>query len=120
MEAVLAELGVALKPAVYRMNVKPLLWEAMEAVLGGGGNGLADMIIRHTPSAKDAAANKVERTYTGPLVGTRYALAMFILMYPFTSLSVACPQQTTAADSKVERTCTGPLEGTRYALRVPV
>ncbi|CAI6012713.1 unnamed protein product [Closterium sp. NIES-65] len=73
VEATLGELGVSLRPSTYKMNVKPLLKAAIGAVLGGGAGGLADMIIRHLPSAKAAAPVKVQTTYTGPLVGKRAA-----------------------------------------------
>ncbi|GJP34299.1 hypothetical protein CLOM_g18744 [Closterium sp. NIES-68] len=73
VEATLGELGVSLRPSTYKMNVKPLLKAAIGAVLGGGVGGLADMIIRHLPSAKAAAPVKVQTTYTGPLVGKRAA-----------------------------------------------
>ncbi|CAI5507049.1 unnamed protein product [Closterium sp. Naga37s-1] len=73
VEATLGELGVSLRPSTYKMNVTPLLKAAIQAVLGGGAGGLADMIIRHLPSAKAAAPVKVQTTYTGPLVGKRAA-----------------------------------------------
>eukprot|EP00249_Psilotum_nudum_P021920 c28300_g1_i1 orf=129-3110(+) len=65
VEMTLAELGVTLSNAAYRLNVKPLLKLACSSVFGSA-SGFTDMLIRHIPSAKEAAATKVEHTYTGP------------------------------------------------------
>jgi U5 small nuclear ribonucleoprotein component len=65
VENTLAELGVTLSNAAYRLNVKPLLKLACSAVFGSG-TGFTDMLVKHIPSAKDAAVTKVEHTYTGP------------------------------------------------------
>uniref|UniRef100_A0A7I4CYW6 SNU114 homolog n=1 Tax=Physcomitrium patens TaxID=3218 RepID=A0A7I4CYW6_PHYPA len=65
VENTLAELGVTLSNAAYKLNVKPLLKLACSAVFGSG-TGFTDMLVKHIPSAKDAAVTKVEHTYTGP------------------------------------------------------
>eukprot|EP00271_Cylindrocystis_brebissonii_P007357 TRINITY_DN2075_c0_g1_i1.p1 TRINITY_DN2075_c0_g1~~TRINITY_DN2075_c0_g1_i1.p1 ORF type:complete len:1000 (+),score=203.77 TRINITY_DN2075_c0_g1_i1:202-3201(+) len=65
VELTLAEMGVSLKPSAYRLNVKPLLKLACGAVFGHAA-GFVDMIVRHIPSARDGALNKVEHEYTGP------------------------------------------------------
>ena len=63
----LDEFGVYLKPAVYGMDVKPLLQEVCGSIFGQA-TGLVDMVVRHVPSSKRAAQAKVERLYTGPQV----------------------------------------------------
>lgn len=65
VEATLAELGVTLSNAAYRLNVRPLLRLACSAVFGSA-TGFTDMLVKHIPSAKEAAAKKVEHIYTGP------------------------------------------------------
>ncbi|EFJ13644.1 hypothetical protein SELMODRAFT_231460 [Selaginella moellendorffii] len=65
VETVLEELGVKLSSAAYKMNVKPLLKLACSSIFGSA-TGFTDMLVRHIPSAKVAAATKVEHTYTGP------------------------------------------------------
>lgn len=65
VEATLAELGVTLSNAAYRLNVRPLLRLACSAVFGTA-TGFTDMLVHHIPSAKAAAARKVEHIYTGP------------------------------------------------------
>ena len=74
VEITLAELGVTLSNAAYKLNVKPLLKLACSAVFGSG-TGFTDMLVKHIPSAKDAAVTKVEHTYTGPQ-DTDLALSM--------------------------------------------
>ncbi|GFZ02796.1 ribosomal protein S5/Elongation factor G/III/V family protein [Actinidia rufa] len=65
VETTLAELGVTLSNASYRLNVRPLLRLACSSVFGSS-TGFTDMLVHHIPSAKDAAARKVEHIYTGP------------------------------------------------------
>lgn len=65
VEATLAELGVTLSNAAYRLNVRPLLRLACSSVFGSA-TGFTDMLVQHIPSAKDAAPRKVEHIYTGP------------------------------------------------------
>lgn len=65
VEATLAELGVTLSNAAYRLNVRPLLRLACSSVFGSA-TGFTDMLVEHIPSAKDAASKKVEHSYTGP------------------------------------------------------
>lgn len=63
VEATLAELGVTLSNAAYRLNVKPLLRLACSSVFGSA-SGFTDMLVKHIPSAKAAASKKVEHIYT--------------------------------------------------------
>ncbi|CAI0438153.1 unnamed protein product, partial [Linum tenue] len=65
VETTLAELGVTLPNAAYRLNVRPLLRLACSRVFGSA-SGFTDMLVQHIPSAKDAASRKVDHTYTGP------------------------------------------------------
>lgn len=65
VETTLAELGVTLTNGAYKLNVKPLLKLACSSVFGSA-TGFTDMLVHHIPSAKAAAATKVEHTYTGP------------------------------------------------------
>ncbi|CAL1353374.1 unnamed protein product [Linum trigynum] len=65
VETTLAELGVTLPNAAYRLNVRPLLRLACSRVFGSA-SGFTDMLVHHIPSAKDAAARKVDHIYTGP------------------------------------------------------
>lgn len=74
VEMTLAELGVTLGNADYKLNVKPLLKLACSSVFGGT-TGFADMLVHHVPSAKEAAPVRVEHTYTG-VHGTPLAQSM--------------------------------------------
>ncbi|KAB5514568.1 hypothetical protein DKX38_028474 [Salix brachista] len=65
VEATLAEFGVTLPNSAYKLNVRPLLRLALSQVFGSA-SGFTDMLVKHIPSAKDAAARKVDHTYTGP------------------------------------------------------
>ncbi|KAL9399707.1 hypothetical protein Peur_008668 [Populus x canadensis] len=65
VESTLAEFGVALPNSAYKLNVRPLLRLACSQVFGSA-LGFTDMLVKHIPSARDAAARKVDHTYTGP------------------------------------------------------
>ncbi|KAG0465886.1 hypothetical protein HPP92_020050 [Vanilla planifolia] len=65
VELTLSELGVTLSNASYKLNVRPLLRLACSSVFGSA-TGFADMLVHHIPSAKDAAAKKIEHIYAGP------------------------------------------------------
>ncbi|KAG6545698.1 hypothetical protein Mapa_012883 [Marchantia paleacea] len=65
VEMTLQELGVTLSNSDYKLNVKPLLKIACSSVFGGT-TGFTDMLVQHIPPAKEAAAIRVEHTYTGP------------------------------------------------------
>ncbi|KAI5557361.1 hypothetical protein BDE02_18G098600 [Populus trichocarpa] len=65
VEATLAEFGVTLPNSAYKLNVRPLLRLACSQVFGSA-SGFTDMLVKHIPSAKVAAARKVDHTYTGP------------------------------------------------------
>lgn len=65
VEATLAELGVTLPNSAYKLNVRPLLRLACSSVFGSA-SGFTDMLVKHIPSAKEAASRKVDHIYTGP------------------------------------------------------
>ncbi|KAF4604741.1 hypothetical protein EYR40_003519 [Pleurotus pulmonarius] len=58
-------LGIHLKPIMFKMDVRPLLKVILDQFFGPT-TGLVDMIVEHIPSPVEAAAAKVEHTYTGP------------------------------------------------------
>ena len=66
LKETLADLRITLKPAVYKMDVRPLLKVVLEAFFGPAV-GLVDMITEFVPSPVDNAESKVSSTYTGPL-----------------------------------------------------
>ncbi|WVF69346.1 hypothetical protein IAT40_004122 [Kwoniella sp. CBS 6097] len=66
LKETLADLQITLKPAVYKMDVRPLLKVVLEAFFGPSV-GLVDMITQFVPSPVDSAQEKVQNTYTGPL-----------------------------------------------------
>lgn len=70
----LAELGITLKPSVYKMDVRPLLKVVLEAFFGPS-KGLIDMITTHLPSPVEGAQRLVQRSFTGPL-STKLAESM--------------------------------------------
>eukprot|EP00803_Ostreobium_quekettii_P004098 evm.model.scf_112.9 EVM.evm.TU.scf_112.9 scf_112:71072-79156(+) len=65
IERMLGEFGVALKPSSFHKDVKPLLKEACAKIFGTA-TGLVDMLVRHIPSSKRGAPQKVEHCYSGP------------------------------------------------------
>ncbi|KAG2665206.1 hypothetical protein I3843_16G115800 [Carya illinoinensis] len=65
VESTLAELGVTLPNAAYKLNVRPLLRLACSSVFGHS-SGFTDMLVQHIPSPKAAATRKVDHIYTGP------------------------------------------------------
>ncbi len=67
----LATLGIRLKPAVFKIDVRPLL----TIVLGeffGPAQGLVDLVVDHVPSPRAAAAARLADAYTGPKQGAAY------------------------------------------------
>ncbi|KAH6916699.1 Calreticulin family-domain-containing protein [Coprinopsis sp. MPI-PUGE-AT-0042] len=65
LKETLRSVGIVLKPILYKMDVRPLL-KVVLAQFFGSSTGLVDMIVNHIPSPVAAAAEKVEKTYTGP------------------------------------------------------
>ncbi|KAK8858507.1 hypothetical protein IAR55_002734 [Kwoniella newhampshirensis] len=66
LKETLAGLRITLRPAAYKMDVRPLLKVVLEAFFGPSV-GLVDMITEFIPSPVDAAEEKIRHTYTGPL-----------------------------------------------------
>ncbi|VDB91599.1 unnamed protein product [Peniophora sp. CBMAI 1063] len=62
----LDSLNIFLKPVMYKMDVRPLLKAVMDQFFGPS-TGLVDMIVDHIPNPIQAAEEKVERTYSGPM-----------------------------------------------------
>jgi U5 small nuclear ribonucleoprotein component len=58
LKETLADLRITLKPAVYKMDTRPLLKVVLEAFFGPS-LGLVDMITEFIPSPVDNAAEKV-------------------------------------------------------------
>ena len=58
LKQTLADLSIELKPAVYKMDVRPLLKVVLEAFFGPSV-GLVDMISQHIPSPVESADQKV-------------------------------------------------------------
>lgn len=54
----LATLGITLKPAAYKMDVRPLLKLVLTEFFGAS-TGLTDMIVEHVPNPVENAAQKV-------------------------------------------------------------
>jgi 116 kDa U5 small nuclear ribonucleoprotein component len=54
----LAELGIRLKPVIYKMDVRPLLKVVLDQFFGPS-RGLVDMIVEHVPNPVEGALDKV-------------------------------------------------------------
>ncbi|KAJ3000558.1 U5 small nuclear ribonucleoprotein component [Globomyces sp. JEL0801] len=74
LKKTLGSLGIHLKPAFFKMNVKPLLREVCFRFFGSL-NGLGDMCANLIPSPVVNAPSKIEHIYTGDL-NTKYSNAM--------------------------------------------
>lgn len=61
----LTSLGIHLKPAVFKMDVRPLL-RIVLAEFFGPATGFVDMVVNHLPTPAAGAETKVASTYTGP------------------------------------------------------
>ncbi|KAI9137807.1 P-loop containing nucleoside triphosphate hydrolase protein [Paraphysoderma sedebokerense] len=66
LKPVLSKLGITLKPAAYKMDVKPLLHLVLSTFFGPA-DGLHDMIYEHLPSPLDGASSFLTKYYTGPI-----------------------------------------------------
>jgi U5 small nuclear ribonucleoprotein component len=60
LKATLEQLGIRLKPVMYKMDVRPLLKAALDQFFGPS-TGLIDVIVEHIPSPISGAATKVSR-----------------------------------------------------------
>lgn len=62
LKETLADLRITLKPANYKMDVRPLLKVVLEAFFGPSV-GLVDMITEFIPSPVDNAEEKVRKQF---------------------------------------------------------
>ncbi|KAE8200390.1 hypothetical protein A4X06_0g1549 [Tilletia controversa] len=65
LKLTLSKLGIHLKPAVYKMDVRALLRVVLNQFFGNS-EGLADVMVYGIPSPKAGALAKVSRIWTGP------------------------------------------------------
>ena len=71
----LSTLGIRLRGEELSLSAVPLL----KLCLGhffGGANGFTQMVVDHIPPPNQAAREKVEQIYSGPLVGNNAAESM--------------------------------------------
>lgn len=66
LKATLKTLGIYLKAAAFKLDIKPLLKLVLNEFFGKAV-GLVDMITEHLPSPLANAARKIEHIYTGPM-----------------------------------------------------
>ncbi|CEH15588.1 p-loop containing nucleoside triphosphate hydrolase protein [Ceraceosorus bombacis] len=71
LKRTLAGLGIFFKPAVYKMDVRPLLRLVLNTFFGNA-TGLTDIIVDNVPSPLDAAKSKIDRIWVGPREGPLY------------------------------------------------
>lgn len=71
LKRILAGLGIRLKPAVYKIDVRPLLRIVLNQFFGPS-QGFVDLVVDNIPSPKEAAAARLAKTYTGPSSGPIY------------------------------------------------
>ncbi|UTT92160.1 hypothetical protein NDA17_001965 [Ustilago hordei] len=71
LKRTLAGLGIHLKPAVYKADVRPLLKIVLNQFFGPS-QGLVDLVVDHIPSPREAAKTRLEKSYTGPKEGAIY------------------------------------------------
>lgn len=90
LKLTLKSLGIELRPATYKIDVKPLLKVVLNQFFGPS-TGLVDMVVEHIPSPKEAAATKV---------CLRLVFPRSLLALPY--LHALCPLQ-------IKHTYTGPL-----------
>jgi U5 small nuclear ribonucleoprotein component len=58
LKTTLEELGIRLKPVMYKMDVRPLLKAILDQFFGPS-TGLVDVIVDYIPSPSEGASNKV-------------------------------------------------------------
>lgn len=66
LKSTLASLGIVLKPAQYKVDVKTLL-KLVCLRFFGDSSGLVDMVVSKIPSPIQNAVNKTENIYTGDM-----------------------------------------------------
>lgn len=68
VNSLLRSVGVLLKKEQLRSSARPLLRAALSQFLQTARHGFVDMIVKHCPHPAAAAAGKIARNYTGPVV----------------------------------------------------
>ncbi|SJX63094.1 probable ribosomal elongation factor EF-2 [Sporisorium reilianum f. sp. reilianum] len=71
LKRTLASLGIHLKPAVYKVDVRPLLRIVLNQFFGPS-QGLVDLVVDNVPSPREAAAQRLRKCYTGTQEGSIY------------------------------------------------
>ncbi|GAA5871498.1 hypothetical protein JCM1840_002911 [Sporobolomyces johnsonii] len=66
LKETLKRLRIYFKPAVYKMDVRPLLRLVLSHFFGPA-SGFVDMLVEHVPNPVEGAKAKIESTYTGAL-----------------------------------------------------
>jgi translation elongation factor EF-G len=77
VEAALAAFGAKLPAEVLLSDARPLLKAACSAAFGDAV-GFGEMLERHVPSAREGAARKVSRAYSGPGAAHAEGAARFV------------------------------------------
>ncbi len=91
LKRTLAKLGIRLKPAVYKIDVRPLLKIVLNQFFGPS-QGFVDLVVDHVPSPREAAEARLAKSYTGPASGPIYsAMRLATLTDP---LSFKSPSST--------------------------
>nr|CDI53701.1 probable ribosomal elongation factor EF-2 [Melanopsichium pennsylvanicum 4] len=71
LKRTLASLGIYLKPAMYKVDVRGLLKIVLNQFFGPS-QGFVDLVVDHIPSPKEGAGMRLEKVYTGRLSGSVY------------------------------------------------
>lgn len=71
LKKTLASLGIHLKPAVFKIDVRPLLKIVLNQFFGPS-QGFVDLVTEHVPSPREAASARLATAYTGPTEGPLY------------------------------------------------
>ncbi|UZJ52079.1 hypothetical protein CBS101457_001399 [Exobasidium rhododendri] len=71
LRSTLTTLGIHLKPAVFKIDVRALLKLVLKQFFGDSA-GLVDVIVNNVPSPVDGASTKIDRIWTGPKQGLLY------------------------------------------------
>ena len=71
LKRTLVGLGIRLKPAVFKVDVRPLLRIVLNQFFGPS-QGLVDLVVDNIPSPKEAAVQRLAKCYTGPQEGALY------------------------------------------------
>lgn len=68
LKRTLSGLGIRLKPAVYKIDVRPLLKIVLNQFFGPS-QGFVDLVVDNVPSPREAAKARLDKSYTGPSSG---------------------------------------------------